>query len=196
MKVFQRKSQQKGKICTYQLCNKDLFQWIEYYVINATLSVNPLNLAQYSHSLALCVYVSLRTQNVLSFTHSCDTNSIKTYKQTTNSCECSVLVQSPSNLVSGHRGAENLKLQILCQSKENHKKSCCLVWMCECVSQSVSIKNSLTLFYHEKKNIFKHIDIVLQLMPIFFDDVYNVKFHWFCCPKIVYCELYWNWFDS
>lgn len=108
MKVFQRKSQRKGKMCTYQLCNKDLFQWIEYYVINATLSVNPLNLAHYSHSL--CVYVSLRTQNVLSFTHSCDANSIKTYKRTTNSCEFSVLVQSPSNLVSGHRGAEYLKL--------------------------------------------------------------------------------------
>lgn len=102
-------------------------------------------------TLSLSVYVSLRTQNVLSFTHSCDANSIETYKRTTNSFEFSVLVQSPSNLVSEHRGAEYLKLQILCQSRENHKKSFCLVWMCECVSQSVSIKNSLTLFYHEKK---------------------------------------------
>lgn len=72
-----------------------------------------------------------------------------------------------------------------------------VVW-CECVSVSVSQfqLKIVWLCSTMKKNVFKHIHIVLQLMLTFFDDVYNVEFHWFCCAKILFCEFYWNWFDS
>lgn len=194
MKVFQRKSQRKGKMCTYQLCNKDLFQWIEYYVINATLSVNPLNLAHYSHSLSLCMYLS--AHRTCCRLHTAAMRTALKHISERRTVVSSQFWFSRRRIWLADTEVLSIWNYKYCVKVEKITRNR-VVW-CECVSVSVSQfqLKIVWLCSTMKKNVFKHIHIVLQLMLTFFDDVYNVEFHWFCCAKILFCEFYWNWFDS